>query len=447
MARKYVRCIKIVHHPREVRKYRVLSSFFRFIGIFTCENLYGDEYGDDVDYIYRIKEGSEETEAPMVLWIWDALDEMKVAFGEKSYEVLRRIAEIFSENDLMRGSYAIAYFGDTGKAFIYQRMEAALERFKKALQELETLEMDTITDRLYIWAAKSNCRRRINEIFTIIWNAIEEGLYGESDVEKKKLRKALKANNHYFLLEEVKADILKILEEDPMFYGAYAILAFTAEIDDDYDMEAEDAFEGALRLIEGKSYSSYLLFRIGKYNKAMYPNLEDELSMEMGYYREAYKADQHNFRAGYRLAVKEQDDGNDKEAFQLWRSLLEVLEKKQKLPSMQPVECAYLYKTYRNLGNLHKQRGEYSKAIECLRAAESVYNNRSNEDPKEGFYPWMFGAEKDAVYGDEKVESWKVYKQAAREKLEIEKTYSDIVYASGSENLVDIYDQYLPLAE
>lgn len=324
MTKKYVRCIKIVHHPLEVRRYRVLSSFFRFVGIFTCENLYDDEYGDDVDYIYRVKQGSEEAEVPMVQWIWDALNEMKAAFGEKNCEVLRRIAEIFSENDLMRGSYAIAYFGDTGESFIYQRMESALGRFKNALKELEVLELEPeyISERLYIWAAKSNCRRRINEIFTIIWNAIEADLYGKGDVEKKKQRKALKDNNHYFLLDEVKGDILKILKEEPEFYGAYAILGFVAEIDDDYDMEAEDAFKKAVEIIGNKSYASYLLFRMGKYNKAMYPNLDESLSKEMEYYRKAYDADHHNFRAGYRLAVKEQDDGNDRAAFEIWRSLL-----------------------------------------------------------------------------------------------------------------------------
>lgn len=444
MAKNYVRCIKIVHHPLEVWRYRVLSAFFRFVGIFACENLCDDEYGDDVDYIYIIKEGSEEADVPMVKWIQEALNEMKEIFGEGAYEVLGRIAEFFSDNDLMRGSYAIAYFGDTGKEFIYHRMEFALEGFKNALKELEALEQEPeyVSDRLYIWAAKSNCKRRINEIFTIIWNAIENGKYGKDEEEKKKLRKALKTNNHYFGLDEVKEDISKILEEEPAFYGAYAILGFVAEIDDYHDMEAGDAFKHAVQLIGNKSYASYLLFRMGRYQNNIYLNLDDK----MEYYWKAYKADYHNFRAGYKLAVNEQDFGNYREAFELWYRLLEVLEPKRELPSLQPVECAYLYKTYRNIGNLHNRQGEYSKAIMYLQKAEKVYNNESNEDPSRGFYPWMFGTQKDAVCGSGKVERWKVYKQAAREKLEIGETYADIVYASGRGNRDKIYDHYLAMA-
>ncbi len=442
MVRKSVRCIKIVHLPLEVKKYRVLSAFFRFVGIFACENLYGDEYGDDVDYVYRIEEGSEEAEVTIVQWIQDALSEMKEVFGEEACGALKRIGEIFSKYDLMRASYGNAYFGDTGVGIIYQRMESAMEKFRAALEELERLEQEYLSDRLYIWAAKASCKRRINEIFTIIWDAIEENRYGEDEAEKKELRKTLKANHHYYQLDEVKEDISKILEADPEFYGAYAILAFVAEIDDYHEMEAEEAFEQAIRVIGHKSYASYLYLRLERYLSRMYLRLEDDIT----YYRKAYAADPHNFRAGYRLAVYEQDSDNDDGALEMWNDLLRILEPKRDLPSLQPVECAYLYKIYRNIGNLYNRKQEYSKAIKYLRKAESVYQSKSNEDSEKGFYPWMFGKEKVADCNGTVVEIWEVYKQAAKAKLKIEKTYADIVYASGRANQEEIYDHYLALA-
>lgn len=443
MVKKSVRCIKIVHLPLEVKKYRVLSAFFRFIGIFTCENLYEDQYGDDVDYVYRIPKGSEEVEVQKEgQWIQDALNEMKDVFGEKTCEVLRCIGEIFSENDLMRASYGNAYFGDTREKFIYRRLESALCRFQTALNELEVLEQEHFSDRLYIWVAKANCKRRINEIFTIIWNAIESGKYVDGDAEKKELRKALKASTHYYRLDEVKEDISKILEEDPGFYGAYAILGFVEEIDEYHDMEAGDAFKEAIRLIGNKSYASYLLLRLGKHQNNMYLTLEGDMKC----YVDAYKADPHNFRAGYKLAVYEQDSKNDKRALELWKDLLKVLEPKEELPSLQPVECAYLYKTYRNIGNLYNRQHKYYLAIQYLLKAESVYDSKSNEDSERGFYPWMFGKEKVTEPDGMEVESWEIYKRAAREKLEIQKTYADIVYASGMANRENIYDRYLALA-
>ncbi len=442
MVKKSVRCIKIVHLPLEVKKYRVLSAFFRFIGIFTCENLYDDEYGDEVDYVYRIPEGSEEVEVPMVQWIHDALNEMKDVFGEKVCGVLRRIGEIFSENDLMRASYGNAYFGDTGVQFIYQRMESALCCFRTALNELEVLEQEYFSDRLYIWVAKANCKRRINEIFTIIWGAIESGIYVVGEVEKKELRKALKASTHYYGVDEVKEDISKILNEDPDFFGAYAILGFVEEIDEYHDMEAGDTFKETIQLIGNKSYASYLLLRMGRYQNSTYLKHEGD----MKYYVDAYQADPHNFRAGYKLAVYEQDSDNDEKALELWHDLLRVLEPKEGLPSLQPVECAYLYKTYRNIGKLYNRQHKYSLAIQYLLKAESVYDSKSNEDSKRGFYPWMFGEERVTEPNGTEVESWKIYKRAAREKLEIQKTYADIVYASGMSNQVNIYDRYLALA-
>ena len=66
----------------------------------------------------------------------------------------------------------------------------------------------------------------------------------------------------------------------------------------------------------------------------------------------------------------------------------------------------------------------------------------ANEDEEKGFYPWMFGSEFVLSDGVKK-RSWEVYKEAAKEKLKIERTYVEIVDASSRGNLREIHSEYV----
>lgn len=440
MEKKSMRCVKIVHDPAEVRMYRTLSAFFRFVGIFACENLIDDEYGDEVDWVCRIEKGSEEAGISLSESVTAVLIEMQEQVGVEIIAILSRIWKLFDQNDLVRSSYAIDYFGDCGKTYIYQRMEKALEAFEEVLERLGELEQSQNEDfqgNVYIWAAKSNCRRRINEIYTIIWKAIINGLYG-NESEKSGLLKKL-FGHHYFEISEIEKDISKILKMDSQFYAAYAILGFAKEIEDDYMVDSVEDFRQAIAIIGEKSYTSYLQYRIGRYYEKV---LSDIKPQKMEYYKKAVDVDWHNFRGIYKIAVYEQDEGNLDKALELWKRLLDILQVKQHLPSLQPIECAYLYKAYRRLGFLYNKAKNYITGIEYLKKAEKVYNNSANEDEEKGFYPWMFGSEFVLSDGVKK-RSWEVYKEAAKEKLKIERTYVEIVDASSRGNLREIHSEYV----
>ncbi len=437
MKSKYVKCIKIVHDPAEVRIFRTLSAFFRFIGIFACENLDDDEYGDEVDWVYRVRRGSEDGNISLGEKIRDVFQEMEELIGEENAEVMNLIWGEFERYDLMRGSYAIDYFSNSGEEYIYEQMEKAIGDFEGALRGLEALEKKrerAAVGNVYLWAAKSNCRRRINELCIIIWNAIDMKIYGtkskkETDIIRERLRQ-----HHYFSLDEVDEDILNILAVDSEFYSAYAIRGFIKEINGE-DIEGTiDDFETAIEIIGKKSYTSYLQFRIGR----NYEKMWSDSGREMGYYTKAAEVDRHNFRAIYKIASKE---SNINKAINWWKSLRDVLDMKMELPSLQTVECAYLYKAYRELGKIYKQQGDFEMVIDSLQKAEKIYDNKANEDEEKGFYPWMFG--KDTVKkGNTEKKSWEIYKEAARKKLEIEKVYEGIVDASARGNFVEIYKEY-----
>ncbi len=427
----YIRCVKIVHHPAEVRIYRKLSAFFRFVGIFVCENLIGDEYGDEADCDCRIEEGSEDGNAFedknefLKSQVKSKLDEMREKFGEKNFEILTAIWELFEEQDLMRASYAVDYFSNTGREYIYQQMESAMGAFEEVLRQLEKLEEDRETDaqgNVYLWMGKANCRRRIYELYTIIWNAVERNEYQKETEHHDFLKKLYR--EHHIDIEDVFEDIQKVLNEDPQFFAAYAVRGFVKEINTDYLLDSVEDIKKAVSLIGDKSYTSYLQYRIGRHYEKIRPNM----SRKMDYYRKA--------------AMYEEDRKKYMEAMKLWESILNILEKKQNLSSMQPIECAYLYKAYRKVGGIYKQAGDYEKGIDYLKKAEQVFENHYNEEEEKGFYPWMFGT-REVLSDGQKMKSWQVYKEAAREKLQIIKVYIAIVDASARANMQQDHALYV----
>lgn len=438
--KNYVRCIRVMHPLSEVRLYRIVAAFFRLIGVFACENIIGQKYGDETDWEYEIKPGAEGSEESLEQGLYNVLDQMEETFGAEVVEVLRRIADIFFQYDLMRASYAQDYFGDVELRYeyIYQQMEIARDHFEEALKALKETG-DQYCDNcgvIYIWAAMSSCKRRTNELYTIVWNAIQSGRYGKDEIEREKLRKKL-WEGHYYSLEEINEDILKILEREPQFYGAYTIRGFALEVDDDYKIESVKDIKTAVIIIGEKSYVSYLYYRIGRYCERVRHNLP----VKIEYYKKAYEVDEHNYRALCKLAEYEKGMKHYGKAVRMWEDLLSVLEERRDLPSLQPVECAYLYRSFRELGNLYIKLENPLKGIEFLEKAVAVYENHGNEDKQSGFYPWMFGRE-EVTWEGRSVERWEIYKEAAKSKLQIDGTYVDIINIAARMNDQELYNKY-----
>ena len=99
-----IRCVTIVHRVDEIARYREFSAFFRLLGIFVCEKIEGMDEGDETDErICLLKDDSPEC-------LENLIESLSEHFGISTREYLKEMADIFSKNDLMRGSYAIEYF-------------------------------------------------------------------------------------------------------------------------------------------------------------------------------------------------------------------------------------------------------------------------------------------------------------------------------------------------
>lgn len=437
----HLRCVKIVHPLSEVRLYRMLSAFFRLVGVFACENIEGHEYGDATDWECKVESGQEASENALFLGFDKALEKVIEKFGEKEVGTLREISKIYKKYDLMRASYAQDYFGDSEIEFdeIYKQMENARERFLSALEDLNALEAAQGQDAysmIYLWAAKSSCRRRSNELYTILWNAIQSKKYGKDEAKRDELKKML-WNGDYYDLDDINPDIEKILKRDPEFYGAYAIRGFVMEMDEDYSIDSVKDIKSAISIIGEKSYTSYLYYRIGRYCERVRSNLD----VKIDYYKKAVEMDSNNYRAICKLAEYAKKEQRYEDAAELWEKVLRILEERKALPSLQPIECAYLYRAYHELGKLYTKQGKYDEAIASLKSAEAMYLNKCNEEGEKAFYPWMF-SRKETAWKGELVEGWKIYKKAAKDKLQIINVYVDFLDIAARINDKEMFETY-----
>ena len=429
-----VRCITIVHPLHEIRKYREFSGFFRWIGVFVCENIYGKEYGEVTDYYVEIPRGKDQDSAYSVCTV---LKDMQQIFSANTISDLIKMAKIFENNELMRGSYAIAYFADAKKDYIYEQMTSARFHFQEALETLEQLEILDNSSRKYILAAKCNCKRRVNELYSIVSNALENAWYGWGDEAKRqKLREKLESKPCY-KYEDINIDLNRILEETPNFYNAYAIRGFVSELDKGHRFDAAGEWLSVVNYLGSKSYVSYILYRLGKFCEARSTLGKEWVEKKWEYYELSWKTDERNYRSLYKLAVKMEGEGKLDKAEIMWEKLLEILGQKEDLAALQPIECAYLFKTYVNKGLLCIWKNEISLGVSFLKRAIEIYGNKYNEDEEEGFYPWMFGSE--PVEGRM---SWEIYKEAAREKLNIKHVYRILVKTAAASGMEALYNKY-----
>lgn len=418
-----IRCITIVHPAGEIKEYRWLSAFFRLVGIWVCENV-DKEHGDETDYLICIRyDGDVESDWQHIscrakgesersflkseqmytekYWLSVLLDQMAPCFGRYTLKELKAVAQCYADFQLMRGSYAIGYFGDADKPRIFKYMLESRERFQNACHAL--IEQEAEDSSKYMLAAICNCQRRFNELDTIVWKAIQTGKFEEGR-EENLLPLGKESLVPY---QDINVRISKILEIDPRNFAAYAIRGFVKELDNERILESVYDFENAVTLCGKASYASSLLYYIGRHFETIRPDKEYRES----YYRYAYEVNRYNFRAIYKVAMIHKSRKEYDKELDLLTEILDILTPKQDLATLQPVECAYLYKANCLIGRRCISRKKYEKAIFYLERAKKC--GRSNKNLE--FYKWMFG-EEDGV----------VFKEAAVEKLNLYNCYMDL---------------------
>lgn len=417
-----IKCITIVHPRNDIKKYRKWSALFRLFGIFVCEKLEDDnvENAGETDLRISTNEYEEEEVAEAVFrnMTTDAQDLKAMADAEV----------IFFNKRLMEGSYAIEYFAVSGDEKIYADMKASYLRFEEAFHALHELieskrEVVSSDVRKYLLTAQANCMRRMNQLYTILWDASSNNLYEDGSL-------GVVFQKKYYRHEEMEEIVEKILSIDPQYYGAYVTMALFEMLDDYTKVDAMDHIVTAINMIGDKSYSSYLRYYLGR----CYEYILIRPEKSFANYKKSYELYHGNYRAIFKLAVFAQREHKEDEAIEWLDKILAILGEKANTLMLQPIECAYLYKAYKNKGQIYLEQKKYEQCLEMMQKALDVYNNEENES-KNGFYPFMFG------------ENAGNYKEAARKKLEVWKVYANMAEAAAMLDRYDDYKKYSVKAE
>lgn len=438
--------ISIIHPKKKIKEYRWLSGYFRLAGIFVYEQAPDEEVPEKTDFVIRVKEDAtgdgtwesleckinskdtwekiepedKETAYTEENWVSAVLRKMQALFLFSQISILTfsHLADCYVKKRLMSASYALEYFGDSGQMDIYEYMAESGKKFLDTCNQLKRLE-NIKTESVYLLSAICNCQRRVDEIYTVIWNAMKNE---KMDLDRQGLLNILR-NMPYQPFEEINERIQKIISLDASFFGAYAIRGFVKLVDDRHRLEAGYDFEKAVKLIGKNQYASCLLYRLGKFMEGSW----GDKNIAEHFYKKACTVKPSNFRAVYKIAYRAQKNRNYEEALICWYKILSMLADKKDSSYLQPVECAYLYKTNNNIGDIYMNQGEYQSAIGYFLEAEKIWKSQKNLE----FYNWMFGTERGYIF-----------KKAASDKLQVRKCRQKLADAYAMANRMDKAIEY-----
>lgn len=436
-----IKSVRLVHPSDKVKMYEMTAAFLEFIGICVYESVGNKNTDNFTDLDHEIKTDDGLPEDKLTQEFRKTICDMtKTLSSDTTKDTINAIMDVSLRHDLMRAEYAKDYFGDiAGKyPYIYEQLEESHERFKEALGELTNLGKQPYhyPGTLYVQMAKTSCKLKMNEIYTILWNAIQDPRYAKTPKEKGQLKGKL-YKRHYYNMSEINADVERILAQNPNFHGAYIAKAAAVEIDDEEKIESVLELKRAIRSMDETPLTSDPYYHIGQYCEYVRNNIDTRID----YYKKAYESDKQNYRALSKLAEHAAKEKNHDEAIRLWNQTLGTLIDRQGLPPLRPVEQAYLYRSYLELGRLYAKRNEMPKAVRHFMQAENVYNDTNNENAACGFYPWMFG-DNDVSLNGHTEKRWEIYKNAAKEKLRIDDVYIEIIKAAAKMDNQTLYDEY-----
>lgn len=419
-----IRAVTIIHPTDEIQAYREIAGFFRLIGIFVCEKMEWMDMDEETDVIISLLEADGPKNVPNVL------SSLSQELGQTTIAILNSVETIYNNTNLMRSSYALEFFSNCKNLTIYGDMLIAYDNFSNALLQFEKLEKQIAnTETLplkYVLAAQANCQRRMSQLYTILWDAVEAGYYGN---QTNQYKEALWDRKYYFI-PDIEKIIKRILEIDSEYYGAYAILALAEIGDREMKVVAMTDFEKAVTLTGNKPHSSYLRYRMGRY----YEYILKRPKKSLIHYQKSYEVDKYNYRAIYKLAVHEQSVGNYKDSMDFWNKIIYILSHKKDSKALQPVECNYLFKAHKNKGMILFEQKKYEECYLEMKKAEMLYENKSNQGAG-GIYHVMFGN-----HASE-------YKKAAKEKLNIWRLYEFLAKVTPILGKYEEYRKYRDYAE
>ena len=204
----------------------------------------------------------------------------------------------------------------------------------------------------------------------------------------------------YFSIDRLSERCEKLIEEYTWFSNAKILLGLCFEPALNRTNRALLAFADALQDIKSECFAAPVFYWMGKRYERYLDNREDAIKC----YNLAEKS-KSKFRTIFKLAVYARDEGNYKEAIELFNMIIDKLNMKKRLDFTDPLELEYLFKAYAQKSYIYNKNGEDVRAIGAAEKAEEIRNKYID---KNKYF--------DMLYGDQA----ETYREILRERLNLD---------------------------
>mgnify|MGYP004564076899 CR=1 FL=1 len=346
--------VKIIHSWNQIKEYRFLADYFRLLGVHVCDcTLKSERLSPDFDAVIILKNSidndsleileehypnaieieasNEEIEADFnanyLKDILKVINEKVRSLSDVEVEIMKQIAEIYSEYNLSYHRNAYNYFYNNQTIVRHAQdafIDAYIEVNKSVANKKETVHW------FYSAAYLSRC---INETCVFLDQSF-----------------LLSISNAMDFLDQA-------LKLEPTFNNAYLLKGMIAELDSNLKKDAEAYYSIALEQMYGKRYASYPYYIVGRY----YEKVKKKREKAVELYTRSLNLNNFEYRAIYKLAMLERKKEKYTSALERFKMICNILSDKQAENYLQPREYEYLFKAYLEMGTIY---GDYLFDIE-----------------------------------------------------------------------------------
>ena len=355
----FLSSIKIIHEFSSLKEYRLLTDFFRLIGVsvYHCP-VKKEQFSNDFDFTILVNKNIPT----------EIVEKIKASYAKHAPAKLIELGSL--------GDITLNDTDDTSKEKQKEYLFDCLEKLKghslildaNALKkEIENLKQIAVIYVKHNLCYHTNVYPYCEQDNTIIQNAqdafVDAYIDLVTDIPNTNWSYYASANlgrymNHTcillrgeLLLETEK--ILNLLDEalklDPVFNNAYLLKALVTEIDSGYQLESEIYYKNALEKINKKSDFNYAYYSQGRY----FEKIRNDMTQAKICYSKALQKSPLNYQALYHLALIYETDKEYLKSIEALKIIANILHAKTQQKVLQIGEYQYLLKSYHEQARIY----------------------------------------------------------------------------------------------
>lgn len=469
--------VKIVHDVMNRIDFAYLAEFFRFLGIFVCEDILVEQAEDKTEIEEntvqsvcicagtgemgerkaaflkeKLTDGLYELIEPLYKERVAALPENTIFLYDD--EKINILSHLKQDEESGRAGRLHCLDMESQKAVLGKLMECISDQLHQG--QAEKLELKNLKDLIEIFVEeelwfhslnlqyyakqKSHAAAAAKEAFLRAHGKVQDSrkrresgdlkdgiqyMYDYASLWCETKTNAACDYCHgiiYFLRERIEERCEALCRKYPDFSNAKVLLGLCYTPFRDSDNEAIRAFNAALQGIRKECFASSVYYWIGKCFET-YPNHHEET-------KKVYllaNGCRRKFRTTFKLAVLARDEANYEEAIKLFREIIDKLHIKESLSLVDPLEVEYLFKVYTQLAYIYFKQKDYDNAIEAgqcvIKIAEKYVEPRGCGNAAEDFFDFFYN--NTAAQGQEECVS-EAYRSITRNRLDVGTAYKII---------------------